>query len=93
MSQTDPIADFITCIRNAQSAKKPWVDVPSSNLKKRICYVLKEEHFIRDTMLIKDSKQDIIRVFLCYDDNNNPVINGIKKEARIGLSATKGPIL
>ena len=84
MSQTDPIADFITCIRNAQSARKPWVDVPSSNLKKRICYVLKEEHFIRDTMLIKDDKQDLIRVFLCYDDNNEPVINGIKKVSTPG---------
>ena len=79
MSQTDPIADFLTCIRNAQSAKKPWPDIPASNLKKRICYVLKEEHFIRDTMLIKDGKQDLIRVFLCYDENQNPVINGIKK--------------
>tara|TARA_Y100000590_G_C14847233_1_gene686212 strand:- start:22 stop:420 length:399 start_codon:yes stop_codon:yes gene_type:complete len=79
MSQTDPIADFLTCIRNAQSAKKPWVDIPASNLKKRICYVLKEEHFIRDTMLIKDGKQDLIRVFLCYDENQNPVINGLKK--------------
>ena len=45
MSQTDPIADFITCIRNAQAVKKPWVDIPASNLKKRICFVLKEEHF------------------------------------------------
>ena len=84
MSQTDPIADFLTCIRNAQRAQKPWVDIPSSNLKKRICYVLKEEHFIRDTMLIKDGKQDLIRVFLCYDENNNPVINGIKKVSKPG---------
>ena len=60
------------------------VDIPSSNLKKRICFVLKEEHFIRDTMLIKDGKQDLIRVFLCYDDNNNPVINGIKKISKPG---------
>jgi len=84
MSQTDPIADFITCIRNAQAVRKSWVDIPSSNLKKRICFVLKEEHFIRDTMLIKDGKQDLIRVFLCYDDNNNPVINGIKKISKPG---------
>ncbi len=84
MSQTDPIADFITCIRNAQSARKPWVDIPSSNLKKRICYVLKEEHFVRDMMLIKDGKQDLIRIFLCYDDSNSPVINGIKKISKPG---------
>ena len=84
MSQTDPIADFITCIRNAQAVKKPWVDVPSSNLKKRICFVLKEEHFIRDAMLIKDNKQDTIRVFLSYDNSNNPVINGITKISKPG---------
>jgi len=84
MSQTDPIADFITCIRNAQAVKKPWVDVPSSNLKKRICFVLKEEHFIRDAMLIKDDKQDTIRVFLSYDNSNNPVINGITKISKPG---------
>ena len=45
---TDPIADYLTRIRNAQSAHKRWVDIPASNLKKRISYVLKEEHFIRD---------------------------------------------
>jgi len=84
MSMNDPIADFLTRIRNAHMAKKHSVDIPSSNLKKRICYVLKEEHFIRDTMLIKDGKQDLIRVFLCYDDNNEPVINGIKKVSTPG---------
>ena len=84
MSQTDPIADFITCIRNSQAVKKPWVDVPCSNLKKRICYVLKEEHFIRDAMLIKDDKQDIIRIFFSYDNNNSPVINGITKISKPG---------
>ena len=54
MSMTDPIADYLTRIRNAQSAKKNWGDIPASNLKKRISYVLKEEHFIRDFILIKD---------------------------------------
>ena len=79
MSQTDPIADFITCIRNAQSAKKPWVDVPSSNLKIRLLYVLKEEKFIRDYFLIEDNKQNVLRVFLKYDNDSRPVIQGIKK--------------
>ena len=46
MSMTDPIADFLTRIRNALSANKRWVDIPSSNLKKRIAYVLKEEKYI-----------------------------------------------
>ena len=84
MSQTDYIAASTTCIRNAQAVKKSWVDVPASNLKKRICYILKEEHFVRDTMLIKDGKQDLIRIFLCYDDSNSPVINGIKKISKPG---------
>ena len=54
MSMTDPIADFLTRIRNAQSAGKNWVDIPASNLKKRIALVLKEEKFIRDLILIQN---------------------------------------
>ena len=84
MSQTDPIADFITCIRNAQAVKKPWVDVPASNLKKRICFILKEEHFVRDFIEIKDNKQNILRVFLKYDFENEPVIHGIKRISKPG---------
>ena len=84
MSQTDPIADFITCIRNAQAVKKPWVDIPASNLKKRICYVLKEEHFIRDFILVKNSAQGNLRVFLNYDNDKNPVIHGIQRDSKPG---------
>jgi small subunit ribosomal protein S8 len=72
MSMTDPIADFLTRIRNAQSAEKNWVDIPSSNLKKRIAFVLKEEKFIRDMILVKDNKQDILRIFLNYDYEKHP---------------------
>ena len=57
MSMTDPIADYLTRIRNAQMASKPWVDIPSSNLKIRLSYVLKEEHFIRDYILIEDKEK------------------------------------
>ena len=74
MSMTDPIADYLTRIRNAQSAHKPWVDIPASNLKKRISYVLKEEHFIRDFILVENSVQGNLRVFLNYDNDNNPVL-------------------
>ena len=59
MSMTDPIADYLTRIRNAQSAHKRWVDIPASNLKKRISFVLKEEHFIRDFVLITNSVQGL----------------------------------
>ena len=79
MSMTDPIADFLTRIRNAHMAKKHSVDIPSSNLKIRLLYVLKEEKFIRDYFLIEDNKQNILRVFLKYDNDSRPVIQGIKK--------------
>ena len=84
MSMTDPIADYLTRIRNAQSAHKPWVDIPSSNLKKRIAFVLKEEKFIRDMILVKDNKQDILRIFLNYDYEKQPVIHGIQRYSKPG---------
>ena len=79
MTMSDPIADFLTRIRNAQMALKKWVDIPSSALKIRISYVLKEESFIRDYVLIKDNKQNVLRLYLRYDDSNNPVIHGLKR--------------
>ena len=97
MSMTDPIADYLTRIRNAQMASKPWVDIPSSNLKIRLSYVLKEEHFIRDYILIEDEKQtqDTLRLFLSYDFDENPVIKGIKRISKPGcrnyVSHTKLP--
>ncbi|UCD37776.1 MAG: 30S ribosomal protein S8 [Fidelibacterota bacterium] len=84
MSMSDPIADLFTRIRNAQHADKRWVDVPSSNLKKRICLILKEEHFIRDFVLVTDNKQGTLRIFLSYDHNQEPVIDGITRVSRPG---------
>ena len=84
MSMTDPVADYLTRIRNAQSKLKKFVDIPCSNLKKRISYVLKEEHFVRDFIEIKDNKQNILRVFLKYDFENEPVIHGIKRISKPG---------
>ena len=84
MTMTDPVADFLTRIRNAQLARKEWVDIPCSNLKKRISFVLKEEKFIRDMLLIKDNKQNILRLFLNYDMNNESVIRGIKRISKPG---------
>ena len=69
MAMTDTTADLLTRIRNAQSARKNWVDIPSSNFKIRILFILKEEHFIRDYVKVDDGKHGFIRVFLCYDDN------------------------
>ncbi len=84
MSMSDPVADYLTRIRNAQAALKKWVDIPASNLKIRVSYVLKEEHFIRDFILIKDDKQNVLRVFLNYDFDNKPVIHGLKRISKPG---------
>ena len=84
MSMNDPISDYLTRIRNGHMASKPWVDIPASILKIRISYVLKEEKFIRDYVLIKDSKQNILRIYLKYDYKNSPVIHGIKRISKPG---------
>jgi len=84
MAMTDPVADYLTRIRNGQSRLKDFVDIPCSNLKKRISYILKEEHFVKDYIEIKDDKQNMLRVFLKYDGNSNPVINGIKRISKPG---------
>ena len=91
MSMSDPISDFLTRIRNALSAKKRWVDIPSSSLKKRISLVLKEEKYVNDFMFInKDHNQELIRVFLKYDYNGEPVIENIKRVSKPGLRVYVG---
>ena len=84
MSMTDPIADFLTRIRNAFRTEKRWVDIPSSNLKKRIAYVLKEEKYIKDFFFINDGDFQTIRIFLKYDFNGSSVIESIKRCSRPG---------
>ena len=84
MSMTDPIADFLTRIRNAISTNKRWVDIPSSNIKKRIAFVLKEEKYIKDFFFIKDNDFITIRVFLKYDLNGRSVIEKISRSSRPG---------
>lgn len=84
MSMTDPIADFLTRIRNALAAEKRWVDIPASNMKKRIAYVLKEEGYIEDFIFITGSLNDTIRVFLRYDYKGNPVIENIQRISKPG---------
>ena len=79
MSMNDPISDLLTRIRNSSMVNKPWVDIPCSNQKIRILFILKEEHFIRDYVKIKDNKQGILRIYLKYDYSNNSVIHGITR--------------
>ena len=91
MSMSDPIADFLTRIRNGLAAKKRWVDVPSSSLKKRISFVLKEEKYINDFFFIaSDGNKETIRIFLKYDYNGEPVIENIKRVSKPGLRVYVG---
>ena len=93
MSMSDPIADFLTRIRNGLSAQKRWVDIPSSSLKKRMSLVLKEESFIKDYIFIsKDDKKELIRIFLKYDYQGNPVIDNIKRVSKPGLRVYVGAL-
>jgi len=84
MPVTDPISDYLTRIRNALAANHRWVDIPASNMKKRISLILKHEKYIKDFILIKDDKQGLIRVYLRYDKNGLPIIEGLKRISRPG---------
>ncbi|MBI5199529.1 MAG: 30S ribosomal protein S8 [Nitrospirae bacterium] len=84
MSMTDPVADLLTRIRNANTAKHEWVDIPSSKMKLEIVRILKEEGFINDFKLFKDNKQGIVRVNLKFNSEEEPVISGIKRISKPG---------
>lgn len=84
MSMTDPIADFLTRIRNAVRAKKRFVDIPSSNTKIRIAELLKENNFIRDYNITEDDKQNVLRVYLKYVSGASS-ISGMEKISKPGL--------
>lgn len=88
MAMTDPIADFLTRIRNASKARKPRVDVPASNMKKSLAEILKRQNFIRDYLIVEDKKQNVIRIELKYTDGS-PAINGLKRISKPGLRVYK----
>ena len=91
MSMSDPIADYLTRIRNGLAAKKRWVDVPSSSIKKRISLVLKEEKYIEDFFFISsEGNKEVIRIFLKYDYSGKPVIENIKRVSKPGLRVYVG---
>ena len=85
MNTTDPIADMLTRIRNANNAKLKMVDIPSSNMKKSIVEILVKEGYIKSYEEIKNEQQGIIRVNLKYDANGNKVISGLKRISKPGL--------
>lgn len=85
MHITDPIADLLTRIRNANDAKHETVDVPCSNMKKAIVDILLEEGYIKNYQIIDDNKQGIIRITLKYAANKKKVISGLKRISKPGL--------
>lgn len=85
MHITDPIADLLTRIRNASTAKHPNVDIPASNMKKAICQILVDEGYVRSMQVIEDKKQGVIRVTLKYDQKGSPTIAGLRRVSKPGL--------
>lgn len=90
MVMTDPIADMLTRIRNANMVNHEKVEFPASNLKKEIAEILKLEGFIRDVEYVDDKKQGMIRLFLKMGTENKKVISGIKRISKPGLRVYAG---
>lgn len=85
MHITDPIADMLTRIRNANSAKHDTVDIPASNMKKAIAQILVDEGYIKNYKLIEDGKQGVIRVTLKCGEGKSQVITGLRRVSKPGL--------
>ncbi|AHV99206.1 MULTISPECIES: 30S ribosomal protein S8 [Paenibacillus] len=85
MTMSDPIADMLTRIRNANIVRHETVELPASTLKKQIADILKREGFIRDAEFVEDNKQGLIRIFLKYGPNQERVISGLKRISKPGL--------
>ena len=89
MHITDPIADMLTRIRNANTAKHPTVDVPASNMKKAIAQILLVEGYIKNFQLIDDGTQGVIRITLKYNGSEK-VISGLRRVSKPGLRVYAG---
>ena len=85
MVMTDPIADMLTRIRNANMVKHEKLELPGSKMKKEIADILKREGFVSDYEFVEDNKQGILRIFLKYGANEERVITGIKRISKPGL--------
>lgn len=85
MVMTDPVADMLTRIRNANAVRHEKVEIPGSKMKRDIADILKREGFVRDYEFIEDNKQGILRIFLKYGKQEEQVITGIKRISKPGL--------
>ena len=90
MQITDPVADMLTRIRNANSAKHESVDVPASNLKKAIAQILLDEGYIKSFQVIEDGTQGVIRIALKYLPGKEKVISGLRRVSKPGLRVYAG---
>jgi small subunit ribosomal protein S8 len=90
MSVSDPIADMLTKIRNANVARHEKVDIPTSKLKLEIVKILKTEGYIKNFKKIQTEGQNSIRIFLKYDEENNPIIHGLSKVSKPGRRVYTG---
>src|SRR5574344_67586 len=90
MSASDPVADMLTKVRNAVEVRHEKVDIPASKLKLEIVKILKTEGYIKNFKKVQEEGMSIIRIFLKYDDQNNPVIHGMKKLSTPGRRVYSG---
>ncbi|MBQ9631144.1 MAG: 30S ribosomal protein S8 [Treponema sp.] len=90
MSASDPVADMLTKVRNAALVRHEKVDIPTSKLKLEIVKILKTEGYIKNFKKLQEDGQNIIRIFLKYDDNNNSVIHGLKRISTPGRRVYSG---
>ena len=87
MHTTDPIADMLTRIRNANNARHTTVDIPASNMKKAIAKILLDEGYVKNVEYIEDNIQGVIRITLQYGENKQKVLTGLKRVSKPGLRA------
>ncbi len=85
MHTTDPIADLLTRVRNASTAKHDTVDIPASNMKKAIAKILVDEGYVKGMQVTEDSKQGMIKLTLKYGEDKRPAITGLRRVSKPGL--------
>ena len=89
MHITDPVADMLTRIRNANNAKHETVDVPASNMKKSIAQILLDEGYIKAFQVVEDGTQGVIRITLKYNAGKEKVISGLRRVSKIGRASCR----
>ncbi|HHQ47819.1 MAG TPA: 30S ribosomal protein S8 [Acidobacteria bacterium] len=90
MSMTDPIADMLTRLRNATMVRHDRTDVPASKMKLEIAKILKQEGYIRTFKLLEEGTQGVLRIYLKYSPDGEPVIHGIQRVSKPGLRIYRG---